>query len=305
MITVFTPTYNRKELLKRCFNSLLQQTDKNFKWLIVDDGSIDDTDKLVSILKKEAPFEIIYFYQQNGGKHRAHNTAVKLCDTNYFLILDSDDILSKNAIEVLNKKISLIDNQNNISGILGNRFYIENQKVIGTVVPDIKYASGIELYQKYNFKGDTLRLYKTKILKEYLFPEIPNEKFISENVVFDRIDQKYKFLIIKDKLYLCEYQENGYSNSINKLKYNNPIGYSLSLKSASETAINFGQKINWTILYIIWCKKMKLKNSFKEYKNKILYVILYPISQVFILMRYPRFFFKIFENESFHLKSSK
>ena len=156
--------------------------------------------------------------------------------------------------------------------------------------------SGLELYQKKGFKGDTLRLYKTKILKNYLFPEIENENFIYENVVFDKIDTKYKLLTINNKLYYGEYQENGYTSQSNKLKKNNPIGYSLSLKSSAETAVVFRKKVNWTLLYIIWCRKMKI-NGFKNFKKKILYIILEPVTWVMDFIKYPCFFYNLFKKE--------
>lgn len=296
MITVFTPTYNRKELLKRCYISLKQQSDKNFEWLIVDDGSTDNTQKFVEQIKKEDIFNIKYIYQENGGKHRAYNTAVKQCNNEYFFILDSDDILTKDCIEVLNKKVFEIASTKNISGIIGNKQYINNKEIIGTPMPNIRFTTGLELYQKYKFKGDTLRLYKTSVLKDFLFPEIEKEKFISENVVFDRIDEKYKLMVIKEVLYQVEYQENGYTNKANRIKKENPIGYSLSLKSAAETAVVFKKKINWTILYIIWCRKMKIQ-GFGNYKNKLLYIILLPLTFILDIIKVPKFFYRIFEEK--------
>ena len=107
-ITVFTPTYNREKLLWRVFESLQKQTDNNFRWLIVDDGSCDATGKAVALMMEKSAFNIEYIYQENGGKHRAHNTAVRKCQTEYMLILDSDDYLTKDAISVLYSKIKLI-----------------------------------------------------------------------------------------------------------------------------------------------------------------------------------------------------
>ena len=296
MITVFTPTYNRRELLKRCYNSLEKQTNKKFIWLIIDDGSVDNTKGCIDSIKEKASFGIEYYYQQNGGKHRAHNNAVKQCKSEYFLILDSDDILDEKCIETLYKKIELIKDKDNISGIIGNRFELDKKDVIGSTMPDGKYLSGIELYQKYRFYGDTLRLYKTNILKDFLFPEVENEKFMYENVIFDKIDSKYKMYTIGDKLYYCEYQDDGYTKNANKLKIKNPIGYSMSLKSSAETAVRFNKKINYTILYIIWCRKMKI-HGFKNFKSKLMYVILFPITLIFDIIKFPRFFYNIFKEE--------
>jgi len=290
MITVFTPTYNRKELLKRCYDSLLKQTNTNFIWLIVDDGSTDGTEDYINSIKIKSPFKIEYFYQPNGGKHRAHNKGVKMCHTEFFLILDSDDMLTKNCIERLNFYLKKIENEDFCSGIIGYRGDINTKKNIGKKLPKIAYATGIELYQKYNFDGDTLRLYKTNVLKENLFPEIAGENFISENVVFDKIDQKYKMYIIHDILYLCEYQQDGYSKNINKVRYNNPIGYALSLKSSAETAVKINKKINYTILYILWCQNLKIP-GLNKYKYKSLYLILYPVAEIFNLIKFPKFFY--------------
>ena len=294
MITVFTATYNRRKLLERCYNSLKEQTDKEFEWLIIDDGSTDDTKEFINQIQRETLFSIKYIYQNNGGKHRAYNTAVKNCNTEYFLILDSDDILTKDCIEILNKEVKKIDKCNKISGIIGNKKDINTKKIIGESMPDITFTTGLELYQKFNFRGDTLRIYKTAILQNFLFPEIRNEKFIPENVVFDQIDEKYKLRVIKEVLYEAEYQDNGYSYNINKIRLDNPIGYSLALKSAAETAVSMKKKINWTILYIIWCRKMNIK-SFKSYKNKLLYIILFPITLIFEIIKFPKFFYDIFK----------
>lgn len=295
-ITIFTPTYNREQKLKICFKSLVNQTNQDFIWLIIDDGSNDNTKELINDFKKRANFEIQYNYQENGGKHRAHNNAIKRCKTDYFLILDSDDFLSSNAIEKIYEKIKKIDNMDNISGIIGNKYH-PNKKVIGTKMPNIKYVTGNELYQKMKFTGDTLRIYKTSILKKFPFPEINNEKFIYENVVFDQIDKKYKMLAIKECLYYVEYQPDGYTSKSKELKNNNPIGYALSLKSAAEYAISKQKKLNWTILYIIWCKNKKIDNSFKNFNNKILYIAVYPIAIIFNLIKFPSFFFEIIDHK--------
>lgn len=162
-------------------------------------------------------------------------------------------------------------------------------------MPNIKEATGIELYQKYNHKGDTLRLYKTKVLRKFLFPEIKDEKFVPENVVFDKIDQKYKMLVIKERLYYSEYQENGYTNNIFKVRKKNPIGYSLSLKSTAETAIKRKTKWGCTILYIMWCRKFKIEKSFERFNKKVNYIICIPISYILQVLKRPKFYYNMFE----------
>lgn len=283
-ITIFTPTYNRAYILGQAYESLLAQTNKNFIWLIVDDGSTDNTEKLVENWQKENKINIEYIKQENQGKHIAHNTAVKICNTEFFLILDSDDFLSKNAVEVLDEEVKKIEKKEGISGIIGNRWIPKSNEVIGTEMPkNIEFASGLELYQKLGFRGDTLRLYKTKILKEFLFPKIDGEKFVYENVVFDVIDSKYKMLINRDKLYYCNYLEDGYTANAKKVEEDNPKGYAFALNSKSKYAITIWEKIKGTILYIQWCKKHKLKNAYKNFYNSLLYVIMYIPTVVYMI----------------------
>ena len=147
-ITIFTPTYNRGEFLKKIYKTLCNQTCKKFIWLIVDDGSVDDTEYIVQQFLKDSIIDIKYIKQSNGGKYRAHNTAVKNCDSNYFLILDSDDNLSPNAIEILTDLIKKIKNEKDICGIVGCRFKYNTNEPFYKFLPEIEKASLRELYQK-------------------------------------------------------------------------------------------------------------------------------------------------------------
>lgn len=293
-ITVFTPTFNRERLLKRLYVSLSEQTSKQFKWLIVDDGSTDSTSEYVQSLQHITEFPIEYIYQQNGGKARAHNAAVKHCTTEFFLIVDSDDYLVSNAIELLNSKLKDLESSEMLSGIIGNRIDKTTNQVIGRRFPSVDISTGIELHQKYNCTGDTVRLYKTKILKKHLFPEINGEKFVPENVVFDEIDRHYKMIIMHELIYIGEYQSEGYSSNIYKVHRNNPVGYYMALKSASVSAITLKKKINYTLLYLIWIKKMHIPTNICEYPYKVRYALLLPLCWLLIFIRRPVFFFRNF-----------
>lgn len=295
MITIFTPTYNRKLLIERVYESLKKQTNTDFIWLVVDDGSTDGTSAFFDSIKSQSSFTIKYYYQKNGGKHRAHNTAIKNCTTDYFLILDSDDWLVEDAIEKLYKYSKKIEDNTNCAGIIGNRYYAEDGEVVGTKVMQIEYASGNELYQKYGLKGDTIRMYKTECLRRWLFPEIENEKFVPENVVFDKIDINYKLLVIHDKLYMCEYQPNGYSNSILKVHLNNPKGYAESLKSSAESAVTIYKRLGYIVLYMIWITKNDLENELTGIE-RIASKILFPIHFILNKLKLPHFFYEHFNN---------
>ena len=228
-LTIFTPTFNREKYIKRVFLSLNAQTSKNFIWMIVDDGSVDSTKQIVKSLIQISKFPIEYFYQDNSGKHIAYNSAISNCHSDYFMVLDSDDVLHNNAVAKINSLMEKIENKDDIVGIIGNRFDYNTHQVIGKAMPNIAFASGNELYQKYGLKGDTVRVYKTALIKEYLFPRFDNEVFISENVIYDLIDKKYKMMVTNEELYYGEYLEEGASNNIYKIHMKNPLGYELSL----------------------------------------------------------------------------
>lgn len=318
MITIFTPTYNREPLLHRLYASLEKQSCKDFEWLVVDDGSTDDTLNYIGEISKKASFKIVYIRQKNGGKHRAFNNAVNKCKQKYMLLLDSDDYLTPDAIEILMAACETIKDDKKICGVIGNRAEIPkthaatpgsglgakeqnastNYKVIGTKIPNVRFASGLQLYQKLGFKGDTMRLYKTEVLRKFPFPEIDGENFVSENVIFDKIDQKYKMLVIQEIIYLCEYQECGLSKNLNKIRLQNPIGNALALKSAAETALNFKKRLGLTTLYIMWTRKFHIDCAFRDFRHKLLYILCYPLSFVFQILRFPRFYFRIFEEEA-------
>ena len=293
-ITIFTPTYNRCDLLKNIYKSLCNQTSKNFIWLIIDDGSKDKTEQVVDKFIKEKKIDIKYIKQANGGKYRAHNTAVKNCDSEYFLILDSDDNLSYDAIEYISELTAEISDNDKICGIVGCRFKYDSKEPYYCYLPQIKMASLRELYQLYNFKGDTALLFKTAILKKYLFPEIENEKFMAENVIFDLIGDKYKLLITNHPFYYGEYQEDGYTNNIYKTLKKSPKSYKISLKIAIKYSLKIKYIIRYCIKYIIWCKIYKFKYDLNEFDlyRKVIFTIVYLPSLILYILKKPNNFFR-------------
>ena len=152
--TIFTPTYNRRELIDNLYHSLLAQTDKNFEWLIIDDGSTDDTEKYFSELtSKPQPFPIRYLKQVSGGKHRAINKGVQNANGELFFIVDSDDYLTENAIEKINQWITTLDNSHKWAGISGLRGFSKNS-VVGQH-SDFSYIDAKNNERrKYNLLGD-------------------------------------------------------------------------------------------------------------------------------------------------------
>lgn len=226
MITVFTPTYNRAYIIDKLYKSLLDQTCKDFEWVVVDDGSTDNTeDYFNAILKNSNPFDITYVKQQNGGKHRAINHGVRLAKGEVFFIVDSDDYLLDNAIEKLIHWVKNLDNTHKWAGVSGARGYSSN-KPIGGAYENAQFidAKNTER-QKYNLFGDKAEAYFTDVLKRYPFPEFDGENFITEEVVWNAIARDgYYLRWYKDIIYICDYLEDGLTKSGNAIFLKNPKG---------------------------------------------------------------------------------
>lgn len=242
MITIFTPTYNRKNTLNRLYNSLCAQTSYDFEWIVIDDGSTDDTKTFFETIKQES-FPIRYYYQENGGKHRAINKGVSLANGEYFFIVDSDDYLTPNAVSIISEYIKNI-NDSSICGIVGLRVDTLG-RVIGTQcnysVIDIDFLS---YRTKLHIQGDRAEIVRTSIMREYLFPTFDGEKFCTEAVVWNRIAQKYKARYINERFYICEYQLGGLTDNYNKIMRKSPKASLLYFKEMfSYPQVNFFNKV--------------------------------------------------------------
>ena len=232
MITVFTPTFNRGYIIGNLFDSLKNQTNKNFEWIVIDDGSEDNTlDIFEGILKEECEFPITYRKVENGGKHRAINKAVQMAAYDAFFIVDSDDSLLPDAIEKVDKWFSFISGDPRFAGVAGLKGFTADDPVGGYGAFEGEYIDATNLERdKYNLNLDKAEVYKTEILKKYQFPEFEGENFLTEAVVWNKI-AKAGYLIrwYNEVIYLCDYLEDGLSKNANSRIMDNPIGYSYHL----------------------------------------------------------------------------
>lgn len=202
-VTVFTPTYNRAGVLHRVYDSLKQQTYRDFAWLIVDDGSADNTKAVVEQFLSEMPFPIEYVYQENGGKHMAINKAVAMTDTELFIIADSDDAFTPNAIERLVETWDSIpeDQKKEFKGVICRCFDSESKEPIGTFPAKQFDSNDVDGYFKHDLAFEKWMLFRTDVMKEFPFPgEGLGLKFFPETVVWQRMGRKYKTRYIDDAL---------------------------------------------------------------------------------------------------------
>lgn len=159
MITVFTPTYNRGYIIKQLYDSLILQSYKDFEWLVIDDGSTDDTEELFKSFIAEQKLNIHYLKIENGGKHRAINKGVILAQGKYFFIVDSDDYLHNNALERIYFYTKQIEDDKTFAGVCGLKIYPNGRKVGGEANYKILDTDSISFREKYRVKGDMAEVF--------------------------------------------------------------------------------------------------------------------------------------------------
>lgn len=237
LITVFTPAYNRGSLLPRLYESLCRQTVHDFEWLIVDDGSTDDTQKVIGSIKDHHPshlFSIEIHHQSNGGKHSAINRGAKLAHGKLFFCVDSDDMLTENSIEKIINYYDQIRDLPNFCGVAGMKGYFNYQKVGTQVHFNVLDCSIAESGYKYHIHGDKAEVIRTAIMREYPFPEFVGERFCPEALVWNRISKRYNIRYFDEVIYLCEYLSDGLSSQQAKLLERNPKATMLTYKEMVE-----------------------------------------------------------------------
>ena len=216
-ITVCTPTFNRANLLEKLYVSLKKQNFKSFEWLIVDDGSSDNTEEVVNNFIREDLINIRYIKKKNGGKHTALNVGIDKAQGELFWIVDSDDYIVEDALKYIWNKWNEIENKNEFAGLSGLRGYTDGS-IIGTK-GDNEYIDTDALSYRYKYRilGDKAEVYRTDILRKFKFPEFKGERYVTEAVVWNRIaNENLKLRFFNKVTYICEYLEGGLTNTSDK-----------------------------------------------------------------------------------------
>lgn len=250
LITVFTPTYNRGGFLYDIFESLSQQTFKYFEWIVVDDGSTDNTkDMMDKIIADYHSFPIRYIYKENGGKHTAINLGVKEAKGELFLILDSDDSLPKDSLEIIAKKNDACRSKKDCAGVCGLMEHHNGERIGGGFPAEELYESALYFRYKLGVTGDLLEVFKTSVLREFPFPEINGEKFCPEALVWNRIAVKYKLYCFNTVVYYRDYLEGGLTDKIIKIRMESPVVTCMTYGEMLEYPIPLIQKVKAAINY--------------------------------------------------------
>jgi len=249
--TVFTPAYNRRDLMMRLYESLCVQYAKNFEWVIVDDGSTDGTEEVFSTLASDT-FNIVYKKVENGGKHRAINKGLELASGKVFAIVDSDDWLPPDATKKIEKYFHEIEEEEKkFAGIALKKADGDTEISVGTTFQGESVDATVLERKKYNINGDKFEVFYTEVLRNYPFPSFPDEKFMSEAVVWNRIAADgYMLRWYNDNAYFCNYLEGGLTDSHERCLENSPQGYLLYIKELVKwNVLSFKQKMGHFSLY--------------------------------------------------------
>lgn len=272
LITVFTPAFNRAHTIWRTYQSLCRQTCKDLIWMVIDDGSTDNTAELVLKWKENSEFEIIYIYQQNQGMHGAHNTAYQNITTELNVCIDSDDYMPDDAIELITK-FWRKNGSDKYAGIIGLDVDL-NQQIIGTEFPNNLKETTLTDFYANGGKGDKKLVYRTEVIKKY--PEYPifdNEKYVGLAYKYMLIDQNYTLLTINRPLVVVEYQQDGSSNNMLHQYWNNPKGFAFYRKTEMVLAPTLKRRFMSCIHYVSSSIISKNKNFIKESPKKLLTIL--------------------------------
>lgn len=279
MITVLTPTFNRGGRLQSLWDSLQKQTVKDFEWLVVDDGSTDGTKDLITQLQEKSDFPIWYIYKSNGGKHTALNVGIQTICSKLTFIVDSDDYVTDDAVESILKIHKKYRSQNNICGYAFLRAFPDG-KINGKKFDvDEKIGSYIDVRVNGDDTGaDKAEVFKTHCLKEFPFPEYPNEKFLGEDLVWVRMARKYEMVHINKAIYVGNYLEDGLTNNRRKHNIASPVGCMHRAEEFMESDLKTRYRIKGGLQYIVYGRfaGVKVIDLIRKSRHKILATVCIP-----------------------------
>ena len=278
-VTVLTPTFNRGGGLQSLWDSLQKQTVIDFEWLVVDDGSTDGTKNLITQLQEKSDFPIRYIYKSNGGKHTALSVGIQTICSELTFIVDSDDCVTDDAVESILKIHKKYRSQNNICGYAFLRAFPDG-KVNGKKFDvDEKIGSYIDVRVNGDDTGaDKAEVFKTHCLKEFPFPEYPNEKFLGEDLVWVRMARKYEMVHINKAIYVGNYLEDGLTNNRRKHNIASPVGCMHRAEEFMESDLKTRYRIKGGLQYIVYGRfaGVKVVDLIRKSRHKVLATVCMP-----------------------------
>lgn len=239
-ISIITPVFNRFRELTRLYKSLCKQTNNNFIWIIVDDGSEAKIDRIVNNWKKRSKFKIDLIVQSNQGKMHAYKNAMKYLRTPWSLVVDSDDTVSKEMIDILYQTIFSISDDD--CGVVFPRKLGANSNEMSLWKQLPNKVNIIDLRYQYDIPESAIFIKTNKLKKVFKLLQLPDEKFISEEILYNRLIEEGKFVVRDELFYFGDYQEDGLTNHLFELWLKNPESTIMLLKSRYHAMNSFPWK---------------------------------------------------------------
>ena len=276
-LTVFTPAYNRAHTLPRTYESLLKQNNKDFIWLIIDDGSSDNTEELVREWQsRENGFEIEYIKKENGGMHTAHNTAYENIHTELNVCIDSDDCMADGAVEKILLKWTQVRDKG-YAGIIALDADMNTGNIIGKGFPEGITETTLSGYYAQGGAGDKKLIYRTDVINQYPpYPVFEGEKYVALAYKYRLIDQDYKLAVLDEMVCDVEYQLNGHSNGMWKEYICSPNGFIIWRKLCMRYPESFKRLIVDCIHYIAENIIAGNRHYISQSPQKILSCLFFP-----------------------------
>lgn len=286
-LTVFTPAYNRAYTLPRTYESMKQQKKTDFIWLIVDDGSADETAQLVKQWQaEENGFAIQYIYKENGGMHTAHNTAYSLIQTELNVCIDSDDALAPDAVQMIFDAWQQVKDKN-YAGLLALDAEFDGT-VIGVGFPNELTETTLGDYYRNGGRGDKKLILRTDVVRQYpAYPVFPGERFVPLGSLYTMIDRDYQLSVLNRIVCLVEYMPDGSTHNMLRQYYRNPNGFRYGRLVTLTRPDSLKGKLK---TYIHYCAESILarKNILKDAPHKVLALLSIPFGAalaVYILVK--------------------
>jgi glycosyltransferase involved in cell wall biosynthesis len=249
-LSVVTPTYNRAHLLPGLYQSLLRQASERTEWVIVDDGSTDDTPAVVAGFIAEDRLRIQYLRKANGGKHTALNVGIAAVATRLTIIVDSDDELADGAAALIETYDTRYRDRRDLAGFSFLRVRRNGSPLLSGELPADEFTeSYIEGRINRGLDGDMAEAFYTDRLQEFPFPEIAGERFIAEDVVWIRMALKYKLVFVNKPIYICEYLPGGLTNAGRAMAIGSPLGAMERAKLLMLDQCRFRSRLKGAALY--------------------------------------------------------
>jgi len=273
-LSIITPLYNRETEIQNVFNSLVNQSCHNFEWIVIDDGSSDNSYKIVEKMKTDL-FCIKLFHKNNGGKHTALNYSYQHLCGKYCVILDSDDYLLPGAVSTIIDEWEKYESNNTVACISFCRG-VDEFSPFNIALDTDRPIHPFQTKLKQVISSDRFESFKTEILINYKFPEFEGEKFIAESSVWDRLGHDYNYVFINKVLYIGEYLNTGLTKNIRYLRMANPRGSLYVSNYRMSSFYSLKTRLKNAILYVCFAREVDGNyHAFSKCNSKILYLLCY------------------------------